>query len=325
VGRTLRLVPFVGLDFKRRMTTRVLVTGANGFVGSAICRALIASGRETFALVRESADTGLLPSAARVVHGEFHNPKSISRALNEAKPECIVHAAAVVSMGKPDLDLSMRINVEGLKTFLAAADSAGVRRWIQISSMSAHEHNKSVYGGTKWLADEALRGSTMEWTILRPSIIYGPQRRGIFHKLTGLLRKLPVVPIVGPGKEDMRPVHVDDVAGAVIASLDRPASVGGSYMLGCTEEMTCRDFFRETARQVRGSEPRLLPLPLWMCRIIAVVGEAVLPSPPITLDNVEGVTRAQRVDLTGAIRDLGFTPRPFREGLEGCIAEGLLT
>jgi nucleoside-diphosphate-sugar epimerase len=306
------------------MTTRVLVTGANGFVGSAICRALIASGREAIALVREGADTSLLPSGARVVHGEFHDAKSIARALEESKPEGVAHAAAVVSMGKPDLDLSMRINVEGLKTFLTAAETAGVRRWIQISSMSAHEQNKSVYGGTKWLADEALRASAMEWTILRPSIIYGPQRRGIFHKLTGLLRKLPVVPIVGSGREDMRPVHVDDVAGAVIAALDRPASVRGVYMLGCAEEMTCRDFFRETARQVRGNEPKLLPLPLWMCRIIAVVGEAVLPAPPITLDNVEGVTRAQRVDLSAAIRDLEFAPRPFREGLETCIAEGLL-
>lgn len=306
--------------FKIPMPLRVLVSGANGFVGSAICRVLAERGHVVLPLVRRGAELDLLPDGLEPVRGEYHDAPAIRALLAEQRPDVVVHAAAVVSMGKPDLDLSMRVNVEGTRTFVAEASRAGVARWIQISSMSAHAANKSVYGGTKYLADEEVRRAAPAWTILRPSIIYGPAPRGIFHKLTRLLAKLPAVPLVGPGREDMRPVHVDDVATAVAEAIDRPVTIGREYMLGCLEPMTCRDFFRETARQVRGREPILLPLPLWLCRIIAAVGEALLPSPPMTLDNVEGVTRAQPVDPRPAVRDLGFAPRPYSEGLSASLA-----
>ncbi len=301
------------------MPLRILVSGANGFVGSAICRVLSERGHTVVPLVRRGAELDLLPAGLEPAHGEFHDAASIRGVLRETRPDVVVHAAAVVSMGKPDLDLSMRINVEGTRTFAAEASAAGVARWIQISSMSAHAANRSVYGGTKYLADEEVRRGAPSWTILRPSIIYGPAPRGIFHKLTRLLAKLPAVPLVGSGAEDMRPVHVDDVATAVAEAIDRPESIGREYMLGCLEPMSCRDFFRETARAVRGREPALIPVPLWMCRIIAAVGEALLPAPPMTLDNVEGVTRAQPVDPAPAVRDLGFAPRRYAEGLAACL------
>ncbi len=302
------------------MPLRVLVSGANGFVGSAICRTLAARGHVVLPLVRRGANLDLLPEGPDPVFGEYHDADSIRAVLAARRPDVVVHAAAIVSMGKPDLALSVRINVEGTRTFAAEATRAGVARWVQVSSMSAHPANKSVYGGTKYLADEEVRAGAPAWTILRPSIIYGPAPRGIFHKLTRLLARLPAVPIIGPGTEDMRPVHVDDVATAVAEAIDRPGTIGGTYMLGCLEPMTSREFFRETARQVRGREPLLIPLPLWACRIAAAVGEALLPSPPMTLDNVEGVTRAQPVDPGPAVRDLAFSPRPYREGLAECLA-----
>ncbi|MDX2176387.1 MAG: NAD-dependent epimerase/dehydratase family protein [Candidatus Sumerlaeia bacterium] len=300
----------------------VLVSGANGFVGSAVCRALLAARNWTpVALAREGADSSLLTPGVPVVRGEFHDRRSVAKALAEAKPEAVVHAAAVVSTGKPDMALSSRINVEGTRHFVDAAMEAGVRRWVQISSMSAHRANHSVYGGTKFLADEEVRRSDLAWTILRPSIIYGPARRGIFFKLVNLLRKLPVVPVVGPGREDMRPVHVDDLAMAVLMALDSPMAAGKAYMLGCAEAMTAREFFARTAAAAKGRPAPVLPLPIWLCRIIAATGEALLANPPITRDNIEGVVKAQPVEIADAERDLGFRPRSYDEGLEECLPQ----
>lgn len=305
-------------------TLRVLVTGANGFVGSAICRALAAAGHTAIALVRPSADRGLLPAMVETVQGDFSDPAQHARILLEARANAVIHAAAVVSVGVPNLAESLRVNVEALRHFLAAARANGVERWVQISSMSAHPGNKAVYGGTKWLADRGLEECGIAWTILRPSIIYGPQRRGIFHRMVETLRKLPLVPCVGSGLEPMRPVHVDDVAGAAVAALTRPEAIGGTYMLGCAEEMNFRDFVRATVIAVKGRAPLLVPVPLPLCRIIALGGQLVLEKPPMTLDNVDGVAQAQALDIGPAVRDLGFAPRSYAVGLKECLDAGLL-
>lgn len=303
---------------------RVLVTGANGFVGSAICRKLAVAGHSAVALVRPSADLELLPKTAEMVKGDFSDPGQHPRILGEARANAVVHAAAVVSVGVPNLAESLRVNVDALRHFLSAARNSGVERWVQISSMSAHPANKAVYGGTKWLADRELETSGIPWTILRPSIIYGPQRRGIFHRMVETLRKLPLVPCVGSGLEPMRPVHVDDVAAAAVAALARPASIGGTYMLGCTEEMNFRDFVRATVIAVKGRSPLLVPVPLPLCRIIALGGQLLLDKPPMTLDNVDGVAQAQALDIAPAARDLGFAPRSYAVGLKECLDAGLL-
>src|SRR6185295_7821411 len=104
----------------------------------------------------------------------------------------------------------------------------GIGRWIQISSMSAHPAMRSVYGRTKLAADDLLHRETdraPNWTILRPSLIYGPGGGGLVDKTTRLLKKLPVIPMVGSGRELLRPVYVTDVADAALACLEHLTTV----------------------------------------------------------------------------------------------------
>ncbi|MCL5269792.1 MAG: NAD-dependent epimerase/dehydratase family protein, partial [bacterium] len=121
--------------------------------------------------------------------------------------EAVIHGAGVTAEGTPDEALSRRVNVEGAAALFEAARRAGVSRWIQISSMSAHPASTSVYGRTKLAADEFLRRSAPppRWTILRPSLIYGPGDQGLVAKTLRILRKLPVLPMVGSGRELLRP------------------------------------------------------------------------------------------------------------------------
>lgn len=303
---------------------KVLVTGANGVVGSAICRALLDSaGMEPLALHRDGADLSLLPPGAESAPGDFTSREEMAALMEEHRPGALIHAAAVVSTGVPDLEESLRVNVEGTRALLEAAGAGGVTKWIQISSMSAHSGNKSVYGGTKFLAEEEVRRQPMEWVILRPSLVYAEVRRGIFHRLARLVASLPVVPLVGGGREPIRPIHRDDLAAVALEALRSPAAAGGVYPIGGPEEWDLRAMVLAMRRQL-GRRPVTVPLPLPLCRLGSILGEMLFEDPPLTSDNLEGMTRALPCDITAAARDLAFTPRPFAEGFAQCLERGLL-
>lgn len=302
---------------------RVLVTGANGFVGSGLCRVLESSGHQVLALVREGANTELITPRVDILFGDFTRRASMRELLTAHQPDAIVHAASIVSNGRPDLESSIRINVTGTAVLAEEARRGGVLRWIQISSMSAHADNRSIYGGTKFLQEAVVRENAPPWTILRPSLVYGATRRGIFHRMTRLLDRLPVVPMVGFGNEPMRPIHVEDLAQAVDSALGHRASVSQTYDIGGPEDWTFLQMVL-AMRRMLGRNRVVLPVPLPVCRLLALAMESVLPNPPITSDNVEGITRARRPDIEPARRDLDHAPRPFEEGFRECLEKGLL-
>ncbi len=335
---------------------RVLVTGANGLAGSAVVRRVLAAGHEPVALLRPGADETLLPPGTERLYWqivqlsprpsdwalyfpEFHageafeahaatgtpvtHPEEASRVFSEARADAVVHCAAVVSTGKPDLAESFRMNVEVTRLLLAAAEHAGLRRWVQVSSMSAHPENRSIYGGTKWQQELAVRQSRLSWAVLRPGLIYGPQRRGIFARLAQIVAKWNVVPLPNGGNEPAAAVHVDDFADAALRAAQEDTAANQCFELGGAERWTFRELV-QTMADVLGRKPALLTLPLPLCRLAAIAGEAVLPRPPLTTDNLEGLLTARWPDITAAREVLGFSPRPFAEGFRECLDKGLL-
>lgn len=281
-------------------------------------------GLETVGLVRAGSPRKMLGGlAVRVEEGTFHDPAAAQRLLRRIRPDAIIHCAAVVSSGTPDLNLSWRVNVEGTGTLAREARRRGVLRFIHISSMSAHPGNKAVYGATKLASEDGLRQTGMRFTILRPSLIYGPAKRGIFYKMTRLVAGLPVVPLVGGGKEPVRPVHAEDVAAAALEAIEADWAQGNTYELGGPEDWTLRDMI-VAMRRLMGKRPLTFPLPLPLCRIGAAVGETLLREPPLTTDNLEGIARARRFTIDAARRDLAFNPRSFDEGFRQCLEAGIL-
>jgi len=294
---------------------KLLVTGAAGFLGGEIVRLALERGLAVRALVYSATDAQSLGLGQdRVFPIDLGGDADLAPAV--AGVEGVIHCAAITSAHAPDENLSRRVNVEGTRRLLAAARAAGARRWVQISSMSAHPASTSVYGRTKLAADEAVRASTPppQWTILQPSLIYGPGRKGLVYKTLSMMKRLPVTPIVGSGREPIRPVYVADVADAALRCLADEVAVGKTYMLGGADEVTLREFLARLARG-RGLRRPALPLPIWICLILAKLGALVVKSPPLTTDNVLGVREARRVDIGAAQRDWGFDPLGLDEGL----------
>ncbi|HBF35596.1 TPA: hypothetical protein DDW35_13625 [Candidatus Sumerlaeota bacterium] len=294
----------------------LLITGANGFLGSAIVRQALQRGIAVRAMVRPGSSIDLLADfpSDHIVEADLEKPESLELATRGCT--AVINCAGTTSEAAPDLELSRRTNVEGLRALLAACAKNGARRFIQMSSQSSLPTNASAYGKTKWEAEQVLRASAgIDWTILKPSIIYGPQLRGIFAKMVAHCDKLPVMPIIGSGNEEQRPVHVDDVAVAALDCLATPATIGGTYDLGGKDVLSFTDFVKAIIR-ARGRKTPCFHLPVPIALVIATVLSTFLKNPPLTPDNVRGIKLAPHVDNTAAERDFHYNPRTFEDGLQ---------
>jgi len=138
---------------------KILVTGAAGFLGAEVVRLAAGRGHVVRALIRPSSPRHRVPLPDEAVClGDLTEPASLQRAVEGM--EGIIHCAAVTSAGATDEAISRQVNVEGTRILYHAAHGAGVSRWVQISSMSAHPGSTSVYGRTKLAADEVIRSAT---------------------------------------------------------------------------------------------------------------------------------------------------------------------
>ena len=294
---------------------KLLITGAAGFLGAELVRRAQAQGHWVRAMIRSSSRRERVTlSEEQIYTGDLAEPSTLPGAVDGI--EGVIHCAAATSEGTPDEALSQKVNVEGTRALLEAARAAGVHHWVQISSMSAHPGSTSVYGRTKLAADEILRAGPTppQWTILRPSLIYGPGEKGLVDKTIKLMKKLPVIPVVGSGREPIRPVHVGDVAEAALHCLQDEKATGKTYMIGGADEVTLNEFLIRLTRTLGLRRP-LLHIPIPICRLMARILSKILKNPPITEDNVLGVLQAQRVDHQPAVSDWGFSPLALDEGL----------
>jgi nucleoside-diphosphate-sugar epimerase len=301
----------------------ILITGASGFLGQRLVCLALRQGRSVRALVRKPmADTLPLrdPSFStnpgqtwEICQGDITNAPTLTAALGGV--EAVIHAAATTSESAPDAAASQRTNVEGTHNLLEACHQAGVKRWIQISSLSANPANTGVYGRTKFAADEAVRRSGLRWTILQPGTIYGPGSRGLFAKMLRLTNALPVIPVIGAGTQRMRPIYVDDAAGAALDCVENERTEGQTYALGGRDVITFNEFLRGIVR-IQGKCKPLVHIPLWVCFPAARVLSFFLKNPPLTVDNLVGLRQMAAPDIRAAERDFGFAPQSFAEGLQ---------
>ncbi len=294
---------------------KILITGAAGFLGAATVRLAADRGHHVRAMIRPSSDRSRVGlDKDQLFLADLNQFDLFPQAL--AGMDAVIHCAAITSEGKPDLERSRKVNVEGTARLFDAARAAGVRRWVQISSMSAHPRCASVYGTTKMAADEYVRKAATppHWTILRPSLIYGPGGKGLVHKTTEILKKLPRLPILGSGESLLRPVFVTDVADAALRCLELEIAKGKTYMIGGADEVSLNEFMVRLA-QAAGHPKPLFHLPLPLCAVMAKVGAALTKNPPFTMDNVLGVKEVQRVDQQAAQQEWDYKPIGLEEGL----------
>ena len=297
----------------------ILVTGANGFVGSHVVPALADAGHRVLALVRDDAGAAevtrrLAPaqrSAVEIRRGDITRPETL--------PVALVGAAAVVHLAALPRDwdggASLRlVNTEGTRNVLRAATDAGVRRFVHLGAMGVVDDPTLHYASSKVKAMALVRESGLDWTILRPSLLFGP-RDGFFNILAGLVRMSPgIVPITGSGGARFQPLAIGDLARVVVIALGDDGTVAGEYDLGGPRIWTYREIVEEVLRGM-GKRRLLVPVPVAVIRLVAGAAEMVHLPFPVATDQL----RQLRFDNTGpldAVRAaFGFEPTPMEGGL----------
>jgi NADH dehydrogenase len=290
---------------------RVLVTGASGFIGTALVPRLLAAGHVPRLLVRQPPAT---PPAApvEVVRGDLADPESLGAAT--AGQDAVVHLGAATSGGRMDPAVAYRVNVGGATALVDACRRSGCRRIVVMSTQHVHLPRPGLYGETKRMADDVFTASGLDVTILRPSLVYGPGARGVFVKLAGLVRQLPVIPVIGPGLWHLRPVYMDDLLAVVVETLGRPDVAGRTYDVGGPDFVTYNEFVAAICAAI-GKPFRRVHLPLKLSWLLAAILERVLPNPPLTTENVRGATLEAPCDLRALLHDFRLRLTPLDEGL----------
>ncbi len=177
---------------------------------------------------------------------------------------------------------------------------------MQVSAIGADSESASTYAQTKAEGEKRVRAAFPAATILRPSIVFGPED-GFFNKFAGLARFLPVLPLVGGGKTRFQPVFVGDVAAAIAAVLDSESAHGRTYELGGPTIYSFRQLM-QIVLTATGRRRMLLPLPFALASFKAMFLQ-LAPNPILTPDQVKLLKTDNVVSPTAAgLADLGITP-----------------
>ncbi|MFH5925159.1 complex I NDUFA9 subunit family protein [Roseomonas xinghualingensis] len=186
-----------------------------------------------------------------------------------------------------------------------ASAVAGVRHLVHVSALGADPESESLYARSKAQGEESLRAAFPRATILRPSIVFGPED-SFFNRFAGMARMLPVLPLVGGGTR-FQPVYVGDVADAVVAVLDRPEMAGRTYELAGPQAATFRELM-EYMLEVIGRRRRIVELPEGLARLQASL-TSWMPNPPLTQDQLILLKRDSLPSPgTPGLRELGIEP-----------------
>ncbi|WP_376793930.1 complex I NDUFA9 subunit family protein [Thermogemmatispora sp.] len=301
----------------------ILITGATGFIGRHLVHQLVERGERPRCLVRNSSRAArLLPAkSVELVEGATTRPATLGPALQGV--DTVIHAAFMTADRKQSTDNTYEgTNVAGTTNLVNAALAAGVRRMIEISGLGTRPDRPGSYMQGRYLAEEVLKKSALEWTIVQPSVLFGPGAP-FFKGLADLIRSAPVVPLIGGGSLRFQPIYVEDVVRVILHILDDPAgSRNRTFVIGGPEYYTFAqiiDLLMQTL-QVR----RLtLPLPLFMARIGATAMELVLPRPPITRAALTLFTFDNITALDAVERQFGFQPLSLRSYLAQKGKDGL--
>ena len=281
---------------------RILVTGTSSQTGSLAVRALVREGYQVRCLVRSETGREFLPaSGVEYVRGDLEKPETLGPALEGV--EAVAHIA----------------HIRFAPLLIAACEKAGVRRVVFFSSTRRFTHFDCTSAQQVRQGEAAIEASGLDYTILRPSMIYGSRRDNNISKLIEYLRRHSLFPLVGGGQNKVQPVFTLDVVEALPAALRRPAAIRKAYTLAGPEPMTYRQMI-ETVAIALGRRATFVPVPFRPTLLAVRVYEKLVKRARLTSEQIQRMAEDKAFDISAARRDLGFSPISFSEGLRRQLA-----
>src|SRR5712692_5556822 len=294
----------------------ILITGATGYIGRHLVARLVAEGERPRCLVRDTRRAASILPADKVelVQGDTIHPTTLPAAMSGV--DTVVHAAFITADHKESAGNHYEeTNVHGTANVIKAAKEAGVKRIIEISGLGTKPDKPGSYMQGRYLAEQMLKESGLDWTIIEPSVLFG-KGAPFIKGLTDLIRTSPVVPLIGGGKVMFQPIYVEDVVTVIIKVLQDPERTRNkTYIIGGPAYYSSTQVI-DLLLQAMHKQRIKVPAPTPLVGAGAAVMEAVLPRPPLTRAAMTLFTFDNTTDLQSVERDFGFTPMSFTTFLQ---------
>jgi NADH dehydrogenase len=301
------------------MTTRkmAVVFGGTGFIGRHLVPRLARLGYGVRVITRNP--NAVLPLSTQGNPGQvvpwsadLRNDAALARAVEEAG--LVVNLIGILAERRPGEFQRLQGELPGR---IGRAAAAGVRRLVHVSAIGADPASPSRYASSKAAGEAAVLAAFPRATILRPSILFGPEDH-FFNRFAAMAQLLPVMPVVC-GKTRFQPVYVGDVAEAILAAAEREDAAGRTYELGGPRVASFRDLMAYVL-EVTGRRHRLVNIPDGLVRLQARLGE-FLPNPPLTRDQLL-LLRRDNVVAPGSpgLAELGIAPQAMEAVVPGYLA-----
>jgi NADH dehydrogenase len=292
---------------------RIFLAGGTGFVGGHVRQALLAKGHSIRLLVHKRSVGTTDPEVEEIVGDATILPSFIG----EVKGcDATINLIGIIREF-PRRDVTFqRLHIEATRNIIAAAQKAGIKRHLQMSALGTAADSSSGYFQSKFKAEEEVRRSGLDYTIFRPSIIFGP-KDDFINKLAGYMRSFPAMPVIGDGEYPIQPISGDDVARCFAASLDKPETVGQTYELCGPDRMTYNALLDTIGRVMGKKEVLKVKNPLAIMRLIVPILEG-FSFFPITSDQIAMLVQGNICDGTWR-KTFGFDPTGFQEGIRSYL------
>lgn len=286
------------------------VTGATGFLGGHLINRLLIDGHKVRTLVHRRRPDPALGSQIVAVTGSVNNPESLRNAFEGAETVC--HLVGLITETRTQT--FEEIVAQGTANVVEACRQAGVRRLLYISAIGTAAEAASKYHRTKYVAEQAVISSGLEYVILRPSVIYGPGD-GFITMLDRMIRMSPLTPVIGAGRFKLQPVFINDLVEVMVQSMTSEVGLGRIIEIGGPEKLEFLEILN-IIKQVTGRRRLNLHLPLAFMRLVAHLMEAVIKPAPITTDQLLMMEAGNVVESSETIELFGVQPVALKDGLK---------
>ncbi|MBI3811692.1 MAG: complex I NDUFA9 subunit family protein [Nitrospirae bacterium] len=289
---------------------RIFVTGGTGFVGREVVRQLHGAGHKVRCLVRDlERAKRILPPTVELLHGDLTDPENFKAGLKDC--QAVIHLVGIlVEKGPATFE---RIHLQGTADLLKATSGAGIRRFVQMSALGSRSDAKSRYHRTKYQAEQAVIHSGLDWTIFRPSVIFGPGDQFV-NLIARIIRSAPIVPVIGRGESRIQPISVRNVAACLALAVGNSLSYRKVYELGGPQRLTYNQIYQMIAG-VLEKKKKAVHIPIPLVKPGALISELLLPNPPITREQLIMLQEDNICDSTDAVHDFSLELLSFEEGI----------
>jgi len=292
----------------------IAVAGGTGFIGKVILRKLVADGHHVVALIRPGSLLKINKfSGTESRYTYYDSPTQLLKNIEDC--QAVINLIGIIKETKEtSYDFAHHIVPLSLVT---AAKNAGIKRFLQMSALGVDSDSDSEYFVSKRLGENVVKASVLDWTIFRPSLVYG-QGDNMTALLAKIIKHAPFFPVIGDGQYQFQPVHVENVADGFVQALNKPETIGKVYDIAGADKYTFDQILDMIAQAIGKKGIAKLHQPLGLIMFKAKLWGRFMPG-PLTPDAVKMLIANCVSDDDSFQRTFDTKFIPFAEGIRGYL------